>query len=85
MRDFVVEHMLGAHCTGIHAVTGLSDAGGLGRTTAMVGAVGSTFTLAGGIRPGTLNRYRRQSVFRKSQPYQASDFRSHRNTFSSSR
>ena len=56
MRDFGVEHMLGAHCTGIHAVTGLRDAGGLSRTTAMVGVVGSTFTLGEGIRPGALNR-----------------------------
>jgi len=56
MRDFGVDHILGAHCTGIHAVTGLRDAGGLSRTTAMVGAVGSKFTLGEGIRPGALNR-----------------------------
>ena len=37
-------------------VTGLRDAGGLSRTTALVGAVGSTFTLGEGIRPGALNR-----------------------------
>jgi 7,8-dihydropterin-6-yl-methyl-4-(beta-D-ribofuranosyl)aminobenzene 5'-phosphate synthase len=56
MAGFGVEHLLGAHCTGLHAVTGLRDAGGLSRTTALVGAVGSTFTLGEGIRPGTLNR-----------------------------
>jgi 7,8-dihydropterin-6-yl-methyl-4-(beta-D-ribofuranosyl)aminobenzene 5'-phosphate synthase len=56
MHDFGVQHMLGAHCTGLHAVTGLREAGGLSRTTAMVGAVGSTFTLDKGIQPGALNR-----------------------------
>jgi 7,8-dihydropterin-6-yl-methyl-4-(beta-D-ribofuranosyl)aminobenzene 5'-phosphate synthase len=56
MAGFGVEHVLGAHCTGLHAVTGLRDAGGLSRTTAMVGAVGSAFTLNEGIRPGALNR-----------------------------
>jgi hypothetical protein len=37
-------------------VTGLRDAGELNRTTAMVGVVGSTFTLGEGIQPGALNR-----------------------------
>jgi len=56
MRDFGVKHIIGAHCTGINAVTGLRAAGSLNRTNAMVGAVGSTFTLGEGIQPGLLNR-----------------------------
>jgi 7,8-dihydropterin-6-yl-methyl-4-(beta-D-ribofuranosyl)aminobenzene 5'-phosphate synthase len=56
MREFGVDHLIGAHCTGINAVTGLRDAGGLSRATAVVGAVGSTFQLGEGIRPGVLNR-----------------------------
>jgi 7,8-dihydropterin-6-yl-methyl-4-(beta-D-ribofuranosyl)aminobenzene 5'-phosphate synthase len=56
MRDFGVDHLVGAHCTGINAVTGLRDAGKLDRSTAVVGTVGSTFTLGEGIRPGLLNR-----------------------------
>lgn len=56
MRDFGVEHLVGAHCTGINAVTGLRDAGSLNRMTAVVGTVGSTFTLGEGIQPGLLNR-----------------------------
>jgi 7,8-dihydropterin-6-yl-methyl-4-(beta-D-ribofuranosyl)aminobenzene 5'-phosphate synthase len=56
MREFGVEHVLGAHCTGINAVSGLRDAGNYGRETAVVGTVGSTFTLRKGIQRGLLNR-----------------------------
>ena len=56
MREFGVKHVLGAHCTGINAVTGLRDAGNLNRKTAVVGTVGSTFILGKGIQPGVLNR-----------------------------
>ena len=56
MREFGVEHLVGAHCTGINSVTSLRDAGHLERSTAVVGAVGSTFTLGEGIRPGVLTR-----------------------------
>jgi 7,8-dihydropterin-6-yl-methyl-4-(beta-D-ribofuranosyl)aminobenzene 5'-phosphate synthase len=56
MRDFGVEHVIGAHCTGINAVTRLRDAGGLSRETAVVGTVGSTFILGEGIQRGLLNR-----------------------------
>ena len=56
MHEFGVKHVLGAHCTGINAVTGLRDAGSLSRTTAVVGTVGSTFTLGEGIQRGLLNR-----------------------------
>jgi 7,8-dihydropterin-6-yl-methyl-4-(beta-D-ribofuranosyl)aminobenzene 5'-phosphate synthase len=56
MREFGVQHVVGAHCTGINAVTGLREAGHLERGNAVVGSVGTTFILGGGIKPGFLNR-----------------------------
>jgi 7,8-dihydropterin-6-yl-methyl-4-(beta-D-ribofuranosyl)aminobenzene 5'-phosphate synthase len=56
MREFGVEHVVGAHCTGINAVQDLRDGGGYSRGGAVVGAVGSTFTLEEGVAPGLLNR-----------------------------
>lgn len=56
MREFGVQHVQGAHCTGINPVAGLREAGHLSRQTTAVGAVGSTFTLSEGIRPGILTR-----------------------------
>ena len=56
MHEFGVEHVLGAHCTGINAVKLLRDSAYLGRGTSVVGAVGSVFTLEEGIRLGALNR-----------------------------
>ena len=56
MRKFGVEHVLGAHCTGINAVKHLRDAGSYSRATAVVGAVGSAFLLGEGIQLGILNR-----------------------------
>ena len=56
MNEFGVEHVLGAHCTGINAVKLLRDAANLDRDTSVVGAVGSTFTLGQGIQLGRLNR-----------------------------
>lgn len=56
MREFGVEHVLGAHCTGINAVKLLRDSAHLGRGTSVVGAVGSVFTLEDGIQLGSLNR-----------------------------
>ncbi len=56
MREFGVQHILGAHCTGINAVAQLRDSITLGREASVVGAVGSSFTLEEGIRLGMLNR-----------------------------
>ncbi|MGB3562443.1 MAG: MBL fold metallo-hydrolase [Thermoanaerobaculia bacterium] len=56
MHEFGVEHVQGSHCTGINAVKLLRDSAGLGRGTAVVGAVGATFTLGEGIQLGALNR-----------------------------
>jgi 7,8-dihydropterin-6-yl-methyl-4-(beta-D-ribofuranosyl)aminobenzene 5'-phosphate synthase len=49
LRESGVQHLLGAHCTGIEAVYRLRALAGLGRMTAVVGAVGSSFTLSKGI------------------------------------
>jgi 7,8-dihydropterin-6-yl-methyl-4-(beta-D-ribofuranosyl)aminobenzene 5'-phosphate synthase len=54
MKEFKVANLLGAHCTGIEAVYRLRQRIGLTRKSAVVGSVGSTFTLAEGIRPGVL-------------------------------
>jgi len=54
--EFGVEHVFGAHCTGINAVEQLRRAGNYGRKTAVVGTVGATFTLGEGIQPGLLVR-----------------------------
>jgi len=56
MREFAVANLLGAHCTGIEAVYRLRQRVGLNRKTAVVGTVGSTFTLADGIVAGPLAR-----------------------------
>ena len=55
-RRFKVANLLGAHCTGIEAVYRLRQRAGLTRRTAVVGAVGSTFTLDEGIAAGALAR-----------------------------
>ena len=53
-KEFKVVNLLGAHCTGLEAVYRLRERAGMSRKTAVVGSVGSTFTLAEGIRPGAL-------------------------------
>lgn len=51
LREFGVAHLVGAHCTGIEAVYRLRETIGLSRRTAVVGAVGASFTLGKGIDP----------------------------------
>lgn len=53
-KQFKVANLLGAHCTGIEAVYRLRQRAGLTRKTAVVGTVGSVFTLDKGIVPGVL-------------------------------
>ncbi len=53
-KQFRVANLLGAHCTGIEAVYRLRQRAGLTRRTAVVGAVGSTFSLDKGIVAGAL-------------------------------
>jgi 7,8-dihydropterin-6-yl-methyl-4-(beta-D-ribofuranosyl)aminobenzene 5'-phosphate synthase len=54
LKEFKVANLLGAHCTGIEAVYRLRERAGLRRESAIVGSVGSTFTLGEGIRAGML-------------------------------
>jgi 7,8-dihydropterin-6-yl-methyl-4-(beta-D-ribofuranosyl)aminobenzene 5'-phosphate synthase len=54
LTEFRVANLLGAHCTGIEAVYRLREHAGLTRKSAVVGSVGSTFTLGEGIRTGVL-------------------------------
>jgi 7,8-dihydropterin-6-yl-methyl-4-(beta-D-ribofuranosyl)aminobenzene 5'-phosphate synthase len=56
LKEFGLENLLGAHCTGIEAVYRLRQLTGLTRATAVVGAVGAGFTLAGGLAPGSISR-----------------------------
>ena len=56
MRSAGVSHLLGAHCTGLEALYRLRALVGLTRATAVVGAVGSGYDDAAGIRPGRIAR-----------------------------
>ena len=49
LKAFGLRYLLGAHCTGLEAVYRLRTMLGLTRKTAVVGAVGSSFTLGTGI------------------------------------
>jgi 7,8-dihydropterin-6-yl-methyl-4-(beta-D-ribofuranosyl)aminobenzene 5'-phosphate synthase len=51
-----VRYLLGAHCTGIEAVYRLRQLAGLTRATAVVGAVGATYTHGTGIDATALAR-----------------------------
>lgn len=51
LRARGVQHLLGAHCTGIEAVFALRRALGLSRAACVVGAVGASFDLGHGIDP----------------------------------
>lgn len=53
-KQFQVSNLLGAHCTGIEAVYRLRERAGMSRKSAVVGTVGSTFTLKDGITVGAL-------------------------------
>ena len=54
LRGMGLQNLLGAHCTGLHAVYYLKDKLGLSRQACVVGAVGAVFTLERGIEPGRL-------------------------------
>ena len=56
LKEFGLGHLVGAHCTGIEAVYRLREVAGLSRKTAVVGAVGSGFSLDGGIEALALAR-----------------------------
>lgn len=56
LKEFGLQNLLGAHCTGIEAVYRLRQLTGLERKTAAVGAVGGGFNLATGLDPGSIAR-----------------------------
>jgi 7,8-dihydropterin-6-yl-methyl-4-(beta-D-ribofuranosyl)aminobenzene 5'-phosphate synthase len=56
LKEFGLQNLLGAHCTGIEAVYRLRALTGLVRKTAAVGAVGGGFSLANGLDPGSISR-----------------------------
>ena len=54
LKEFGVRHLMGAHCTGIEAVYRLRQLVGLSRETAIVGAVGASYTHGKGFDPTAL-------------------------------
>ncbi|MSQ64598.1 MAG: MBL fold metallo-hydrolase [Opitutus sp.] len=54
LREFGLDHLLGAHCTGIETVYRLRHDLVLDRAHAVVGAVGAAFELGRGIAPGQI-------------------------------
>jgi 7,8-dihydropterin-6-yl-methyl-4-(beta-D-ribofuranosyl)aminobenzene 5'-phosphate synthase len=54
LREFGIQHFLGAHCTGIEAVYRIRQRARLKRESSVVSAVGSSFTLEKGIDPLSL-------------------------------
>lgn len=56
LREFGLQNLLGAHCTGIEATYRIRELCGLSRKTAAVAAVGGGFTLGEGIHPGSISK-----------------------------
>ena len=56
MREYGVQHFLGAHCTGVEAVYRIRQLNRMPRERCVVGAVGATFDLQRGISPGLIAR-----------------------------
>jgi 7,8-dihydropterin-6-yl-methyl-4-(beta-D-ribofuranosyl)aminobenzene 5'-phosphate synthase len=56
LKEFGVRHLMGAHCTGIEAVFRLRQLVGLTRETAIVGAVGASYTHGKGFDATVLAR-----------------------------
>ena len=56
LREFGLQHLLATHCTGIEAAFRLRELVHLTRATAVVAAVGSSFSLERGIDPLRLAR-----------------------------
>lgn len=54
LREFGIDHLVGAHCTGIESVYRLRHDLGLDRARAVVGAVGAGFELGRGVRAGAI-------------------------------
>jgi 7,8-dihydropterin-6-yl-methyl-4-(beta-D-ribofuranosyl)aminobenzene 5'-phosphate synthase len=56
LREFGVQNILGAHCTGIETTYRLRELLGLSRKTAAVAAVGAEFRLGEEIHPGSISK-----------------------------
>jgi 7,8-dihydropterin-6-yl-methyl-4-(beta-D-ribofuranosyl)aminobenzene 5'-phosphate synthase len=56
LKEYGVRQLMGAHCTGIEAVFRLRQLVGLTRQTAIVGAVGATYTHGKGFDATVLAR-----------------------------
>ena len=56
LKDFGLQNLLGAHCTGIEAVYRIRELVGLNRKTAAVGALGGGFLLGSGLSPGNISK-----------------------------
>ena len=56
LKEFGLQQLLGAHCTGIEAVYRIRELNGMTRKTAAVGALGGGFSLDTGLRPGSISR-----------------------------
>lgn len=56
LREFGIQNILGAHCTGIEATYRLRELTGLSRKTAAVAAVGAEFKLGEEIHPGNISK-----------------------------
>lgn len=54
LKEFGLQNLVGAHCTGVEALYRLRQLCGLDRSTAVVGAVGAGFLLGKGIEPGSI-------------------------------
>jgi 7,8-dihydropterin-6-yl-methyl-4-(beta-D-ribofuranosyl)aminobenzene 5'-phosphate synthase len=54
LKTYQIRNLLAGHCTGIEATYRLRQLTGLDRKTAVVSAVGSSFTLGAGIDPRKL-------------------------------
>lgn len=54
LKEFGLNNLVGAHCTGVEAVYRLRQLTGLDRSTAVVGAVGAGFQLDKGIQAGSI-------------------------------
>lgn len=56
LKDFGLQQLLGAHCTGIEAVYRIRELNSMTRKTAAVGALGGGFNLEKGLEPGSISR-----------------------------
>jgi 7,8-dihydropterin-6-yl-methyl-4-(beta-D-ribofuranosyl)aminobenzene 5'-phosphate synthase len=54
LKEFGVQYLMGAHCTGINTLYRMRDRLKLTRQSAVVGAVGASFVLGEGIHPGEI-------------------------------